>query len=255
MLSFVITLKSESDYKKTDEYNSLIKNGIDPIVVPGVRATESDIKEFPLRPKNIIGSKIAHLNAWKTAKEKYSLVINSCPVSLILEDDAYINTKGILKKIKKIQDSSFDIYKLHTDFNGQLFISVAAYLIKNDRIEYLLNNYYTVFGYVDIDLYLLYLRGVLNMKVHSKNLFKTNENISVNRKESKEKQIIHNLFKNIKISSDSDKTVEHVLNYPLIRIRNNEYTVYIIVLLFFIIIFSIFRKWKIVSGLILLLFI
>ena len=228
MIAFVITLKKEEDYIKTDEYKSLTDNKIKPIIVPGVRSTEEDLKQFPLRPKNIIGSRIAHLNAWKRAKKEYDDSKDKYPVSLILEDDAYVNKKNVLRKINKIKDDNFDIYKLHTDFKGLLFISVAAYLIKNDRIEYLLKNYSTIFGYVDADLYILHLRNIISLKVTDKNLFKTNENISINRKETKNKQIIHELFKNIKISNYSDKTVENILKYPLIRINKYEYTVYII---------------------------
>ena len=138
-----------------------------------------------------------------------------------------------------INNFTFDIYKIHSDFNNG-FTSMAAYIINNNTVNNILSNYKIYLGHLDFDLYILKLLNKITLLTHSHNLFITNENESTNRKD---KYNILKLLDNIKLSERSDKNLRHFISFKVFRIFDYE-TIVFELILFILLIISIIFKLK-----------
>ena len=94
MKTYLITLKK--NYMSSDNYASLLKVGIHPIISEGIIATQKDLDDYPCRPSSAIGIYLAHKKVWEkiaSSNEKYTL---------ILEDDVTPNKKLIGKQFDQV---------------------------------------------------------------------------------------------------------------------------------------------------------
>ena len=132
---YIITLKSKNELTNSKIYNSLstITNYIK--LSKGVILNQKQEEYYNIYPRSSIGITLAHLKIWK----KINVTNN---FSIIFEDDAILNEKysyeNFWKLINEIcKNNSFDIYKLHSDFDNG-FTSLAAYIINHNSIDKLL---------------------------------------------------------------------------------------------------------------------
>jgi hypothetical protein len=210
------------------------------------------------------GTKLNNHNKNITFKNKfethYALILeddtclNVNPITFYTELNNIINGNGSNKNPnissnESNQSNSFDIYKLHTDFDNG-FTSMAAYIININSIPKLLNNHKIILGQIDPDIYISHLLNKIKLKWSKYNIFKTNENFSLNRNGEIYKYLQH--F-NFKLSNRSDKTLEDCLRYKIFRCKNYEIIVFEIVLFFFLIMALIFQNKYIIFIIIILL--
>lgn len=252
---YVITLKNKEDYIKTENYKNLCKITNKIILSKGVLLNKKQSEKYILYAKSSIGISLAHINAWKkiTKRQKLEREVQECNFSIILEDDTLLNIdiKEFNNEIKKIIDNyTFDIYKIHSDFNNG-FTSMAAYIINNESINKIINNHKIILGHLDFDLYVLKLLNKIKLLTHKENLFITDENESSNRKNNYN---ILKLLDNIKLSDRCDKNLRHFLTFKVFRIFNYE-TIVFELLLFVILIISIIFKLKYLFFIIIILLI
>ena len=204
------------------------------------------------------GTKLNNYNKNITFKNKFET-----HYALILEDDTCLNVNpttfytelnNIINVNKNTntssnQNDSFDIYKLHTDFDNG-FTSMAAYIININSIPKLLNTHKIILGQIDPDIYISHLLNKIKLKWSKYNIFKTNENFSLNRNGEIYKYL---QYFNFKLSNRSDKTLEDCLRYKIFRCKNYEIIVFEIVLFFFLIMALIFQNKYIIFIIIILL--
>lgn len=210
------------------------------------------------------GTKLNNYNKNITFKNKfethYALILeddtclNVNPTTFYTELNNIINVNGSNKSNQNPNTSSnhndsFDIYKLHTDFDNG-FTSMAAYIININSIPKLLNNHKIILGQIDPDIYISYLLNKIKLKWTKYNIFKTNENFSLNRNGEIYKYL---QYFNFKLSNRSDKTLEDCLRYKIFRCKNYEIIVFEIVLFFFLIMALIFQNKYIIFIIIILL--
>ena len=281
---YVITLKSASEFIRSETYKSLKQLDTKITLVKGVILDEETSNKYFFYAKSSIGISLAHRKVWKLINKNYknnkvknnkdknnseSYQINNW--SLIFEDDVQISSDDTLKQLNEIinkldkehnnneqnnkelnnkENNKIYIYKLHSDFNNG-FTSLAAYLVNNETISELIDSHKILLGHVDFDLNLLNLLKKINIRTHEKNLFLTDESNSTNRNE---KYNLLNLLGNFKLSKRSDKTIKQLLSYKVFRIYNYETIAYEIILLFLLILSILFsKKYLIISILFLFL--
>lgn len=131
-------------------------------------------------------------------------------------------------EIKSIlTNNSFDIYKLHSDFDNG-FTSTAAYIINNKSISKILDNHKIILGQTDFDLYVIKMLNKITMLTHSYNIFITDEKESTNRKEIYNAL---NLLDNIYLGNRCDKNLKQMLSFKVFRIHNYEIIVFELILI------------------------
>lgn len=270
---YVITLKSASEFIRSETYKSLKQLDTKITLVKGVILDEETSNKYFFYAKSSIGISLAHRKVWKLINKNYknnkvknnkvknnfeSYQINNW--SLIFEDDVQISSNDTLKQLNEIinkldkehnnkeLNNKIYIYKLHSDFNNG-FTSLAAYIVNNENISELINSHKILLGHVDFDLNLLNLLKKINIRTHEKNLFLTDESNSTNRNE---KYNLLNLLGNFKLSKRSDKTIKQLLSYKVFRIYNYETIAYEIILLFLLILSILFRKKYLIISILLL---
>ena len=232
--TYVITLKSKENFKKTECFKNLLKITNSIITSKGVILNKEQQNKYYLYPNSVIGIRLAHIKIWKKIKKNKDInkyTIND--YTLILEDDTILNidNEKYKNEIKNICDNNFDIYKLHSDFNIGC-TSTAAYIINNKSINKILKEQRILFGHLDFDLFILNIFKKINVKTHPYNIFITDERDSLNRIN---KYNFSSLFKNVKITKRCDKSLADILNYKVIKIYDNDYIVIDIVLFVFLI--------------------
>lgn len=246
---YVITLKNKQDYIKSKNFKNLYKITNKLYFIKGIILNEKQSKQYYFYSKSAIGISLAHFKIWKKIQKKN---INN-HFSLILEDDTILNVNldDFFKEINDIINKHiFDIYKIHSDFNNG-FTSCAAYIINNNSINKLLENYKIILGHIDFDLFVLNLLNKIKILIHPYNLFYTDESESLNRKN---KYSILKLVDNIKLSNRCDKSLNHLLSYKVFRIINYElivFEIFMLVILIFLFVFNL--KYLFLIILILLL--
>lgn len=270
---YVITLKNKDEYKKetpisleenkksekinkmNTNYLSLKKITSKIILSKGVILNKEQEDKYYMYAKSSIAITFAHLKVWKyiikkeKSKNDNHNIIND--YSIILEDDAIlsIKPKEYFKQIKNIcKNETFDIYKLHSDFNNG-FTSMAAYIINHKSINKLLENHTILIGHLDFDLYVLYLLSKINQVTHSTNMFQTDETESTNRLD---KYSSLNLLSNIHLGTRCDKNLKQFLTFKVFRIFNYETIAFEIILFVLLIIAIMFRNTYLLFIIILL---
>ena len=94
-------------------------------------------------------------------------------------------------------------------------------------------------GHIDFDLFILNIFNKIIVKIHSYNIFITDENDSLNRIN---KYKFLKLFKTVKITERCDKSLTDMLNYKVIKINDKDYIVIDIVLFVFLILSLVFKN-------------
>jgi len=253
---YVISLKDIYKYIKSENYKNLKKITSSIVLSRGIIPSDKVCIKYSMYPKSNIGCTFAHLKVWKKIK-KVNNKNNNLQIkdfSLILEDDTFLNIEYIdfektIKDIINLYGNKFDIYKLHSDFNNG-FSSMAAYLVNNNKINYMIKNYKIILGHIDFDLYVQKLLGKYIILTHSFNIFRTDENTSTNRKE---KYLTLDLFNNIYLTKRSDKNLKHLVSYKVFKLFNYEFIAYEIFLFLILIISILFKNKKLFIIIIIIL--
>lgn len=242
---YVISLKTKEEYIKSNNYKSLSNLNHKIILSKGIILNKQQCEKYFIYAKSAIGITLAHLKVWKNIKRKMDNLNKLSTLSnysIILEDDTILkfDKNKFFEEIKYIINNfTFDIYKIHSDFNNG-FTSMAAYIINNNTVNNILSNYKIYLGHLDFDLYILKLLNKITLLTHSHNLFITNENESTNRKD---KYNVLKLLDNIKLSERSDKNLRHFISFKVFRIFDYE-TIVFELILFILLIISIIFKLK-----------
>lgn len=250
---YVITLKNKNEYVESNNFKSLSKLKKKIILSKGVILNKEQQDKYFIYCKSSIGISLAHIKVWKKIIKKTKEDNYFDNFSIILEDDTQLNidVKKFNEEIKNIINNyKFDIYKLHSDFDNG-FTSMAGYIINHKSIDKLLNKYVTILGQIDFDLFILNLCNKITIITHTYNLFTTDESESTNRKD---KYNILKFMDNIKLSKRSDKNLKHYLTYKVFKIFNYETIVYEI-LLFVLLVISMYFKLKYLFFIIIILLI
>ena len=259
---YIITLKDKVDYIKSDNYNSIKHLNCNIILSKGIILNKKQSDKYKLYAKSSIGIRLAHKKIWKklnnlnkNSTNKSNNKINKTykynDYSIILEDDAILNISNdeFIKELNSIiENKKCDLYRFHSD---GLFISTAAYLIKHNTINNLLDKFKIYIGQIDIDLYILNLVSNYNVLTHNYNIFKTDETESTNRID---RYNFLNIVKGVKLFSRSDKDFKNILSFKIFRIFNYELIVFEIFLLI-LLIFSIILKNYYLFLIVIILFI
>jgi len=240
MNCYVITLNAK--YTDSEQYKQLTNIGLNVNIVPGVLATDKDLKNYPLRPKRAIGATLAHKNAWK------EISLNDDKEAIILEDDAYpiIDSKKKMTTLinnAKQKAKDYDILKLHDEAGNNLF-SIAVYILTKKISKKLIDEFLVVSGYADLDLWITCKLNNYKFKCVDSNLFYTDETQSNSRIGLKKRNLFVLYMDSVHPNDIGSKTYNDIYNYYGIRINNNELTVRELAALLITIIFLILLIYK-----------
>lgn len=245
--SFVITLSK--DYIKSKQYNDLKNIGFNPTIMPGVIPNQDDLNKYKFNGKGAIGCRLAHMNVWKY------IIDNNIPKAYIFEDDAYPHDKNkqtFLNSLNNQDKQNYDILKLHFEMPvfGK-YGSLAAYIITYNGCKKSLN-FKNYFGYIDIDLN---LDNKIIIKNTEKNLFWTDESDSNSKSKRYVKEPMIYKLLDKPIDKTSQKKINQLLDYTLIRINNINISTYYVLQIILISLILLFIKVKLKFKILIILII
>ena len=211
--SYVITINP--DYKTSKQYLALIESGITPEIVPGVIASDEDMKPYRFLEPRHVGVSLAHFNCWE------KIINENIDYALIFEDDAFPISKDPCKMNKLIKTAvkkagGFDILKLNSEgFGGGG--SFAAYIIKKNLCKKKINLYFG--GAPDVSLH--FHCDILNEcshKLSKKDLFITDETGKLKGDKS-----LFGLLMDCTVNIDNTKPCDQIFNYPIYKFSKHIY--------------------------------